>query len=51
MTVPMVTSSTGSSLQRLAEQSWERNAAESVLHYEGGQWTGEQIAGRHRHVL
>jgi long-chain acyl-CoA synthetase len=50
MTAAMVTSSTGSSLQRLAEQSWERNAAGSVLHYEGGQWTGEQIAGRIRRV-
>ena len=50
MTAPMVTSSTGSSLQRLAEQSWQRNAAGAVLHYEGGQWTGEQIAGRIRRV-
>jgi long-chain acyl-CoA synthetase len=50
MTAPMVTRSTGSSLQRLAEQSWERTGAESVLHYEGGSWTGEQIGERIRRV-
>ena len=50
MTAPMVTSSTGSSLQRLAEQSWERTGADSVLHYEGERWTGAQIAERIRRV-
>jgi len=43
---PMVTPPTGASLQRLAEQSWDRLAAGSVLHYEGSQWTGEQLAER-----
>jgi long-chain acyl-CoA synthetase len=47
---PMVTPPTGASLQRLTEQSWDRVAAGSVLHYEGRQWTGEQIAERVRRV-
>jgi long-chain acyl-CoA synthetase len=47
---PMVTPPIGSSLQRLAERSWDRLGAGSVLHYEGSQWTGEQLAGRIRRV-
>jgi long-chain acyl-CoA synthetase len=47
---PMVTPPTGASLQRLAEQSWDRLAAGSVLHYEGSQWTGEELAERVRRV-
>jgi long-chain acyl-CoA synthetase len=47
---PMVTPPIGSSLQRLAEQSWDRLGAGSVLHYEGSQWTGEQLAERIRRV-
>jgi long-chain acyl-CoA synthetase len=47
---PMVTKPTGTSLQRLAEQSWERLGTGSVLHYEGSQWTGDQLAGRVRRV-
>jgi long-chain acyl-CoA synthetase len=50
MTAPLVTSPTGSSLQRLAEQSWDRTAADSLLLFEGGQWTGAQIAERSRRV-
>ena len=50
MTTQMVTPPTGSSLQRLAEQSWDRLGARSVLHYEGGQWTGDQLAERVRRV-
>ena len=46
----MVTRPTGSSLQRLAEESWERVAAGSVLHYEGAQWTGTELAERIRRV-
>ena len=46
----MVTRPTGSSLQRLAEESWERVAAGSVLHYEGTQWTGTELAERIRRV-
>jgi len=47
---PMVTPPTGVSLQRLTEQSWDRLAAGSVLHYEGSQWTGEELAERVRRV-
>ena len=50
MAAPMVTPPTGASLQRLAEQSWDRLAAGSVLHYEGSQWTGEELAERVRRV-
>ena len=50
MAAPMVTSPTGTSLQRLTEQSWDRLAAGSVLHYESGQWTGEELAERVRRV-
>src|SRR5215469_623654 len=46
----MVTSPTGASLQRLTEQSWDRLAAGSVLHYEDSQWTGEELAERVRRV-
>ena len=44
MTSPMVTRATGSSLQRLAEESWDRVAVGSMLHYEGTLWTGAQLA-------
>ena len=50
MPAPMVTPPTGVSLQRLTEQSWDRLAAGSVLHYEGSQWTGEELAERVRRV-
>ena len=50
MSAPMVTRATGSSLQRLAEESWDRVAAGSVLHYEGSHWTGTQLAERIRRV-
>jgi long-chain acyl-CoA synthetase len=46
----MVTSATGTSLQRLAEQAGERNGAQSRLIYEGTEWTGIQLAGRARRV-
>jgi len=46
MTTQMVTSPTGSSLQRLAERSWERTAAGSQLFYEDQNWTGIQLAER-----
>ena len=48
MTTQMVTSPTGSSLQRLAERSWERTAAGSQLYYEDQHWTGIQLAERSR---
>ena len=50
MTSPMVTRATGTSLQRLAEESWDRVAVGSVLHYEGTLWTGAQLAERVRRV-
>ncbi len=50
MTAPMVTAPTGSSLQRLAELSWDRVAAESVLWYEGTAHGGLELAGRIRRV-
>ena len=50
MSAPMVTRATGSSLQRPAEESWDRVAAGSVLHYEGSHWTGTQLTERIRRV-
>jgi len=50
VTAIMVTRATGTSLQRLAEESWDRVAAGSVLHYEGASWTGPELAGRIRRV-
>ena len=50
MTVPAVTRATGSSLQRLAEQAWERTAAGSVMYFEGARWTGLELAGRVRRM-
>ena len=50
MIPPMVTRATGTSLQRLAEESWDRVAVGSVLHYEGTLWTGPQLAERVRRV-
>ncbi len=50
MAAPMVTEATGSSLQRLAERSWERNAAQSSLIYEGREWAGSQLAERTRRL-
>ena len=50
MTVPAVTRATGKSLQRLAEQAWERTAAGSVLYFEGTRWTGLELAERVRRM-
>ncbi len=50
MPAPMVTPPTGRSLQRLAEQSWDRLGARSTLHYEDARWTGDQLAERVRRV-
>jgi long-chain acyl-CoA synthetase len=50
MTVEMVTSATGSSLQRLAEDAWQRTAAESELFYADEHWTGTQLADRSRRL-
>ena len=50
MTVPAVTRATGKSLQRLAEQAWERTAAGSVLYFEGARWTGLELAERVRRM-
>ncbi|MGD0373697.1 MAG: AMP-binding protein [Streptosporangiaceae bacterium] len=50
MAAPMVTRSTGTSLQRLAEQSWDRHAAQTELYYEGERWSGAQLAERIRRV-
>ena len=46
MTTQMVTSATGTSLQRLAEESWERIADGSRLYFEDQEWTGSQLADR-----
>jgi long-chain acyl-CoA synthetase len=46
VTAAMVTQPAGASLQRLAEQAWERNAEESRLYYEDQEWTGTQLAER-----
>jgi len=50
VTAPMVTRATGSSLQRLAQESWDRVGAGSALHYDGAHWTGTQLADRIRRV-
>src|SRR5215467_919701 len=50
VTVPAVTRATGKSLQRLAEQAWERTAAGSVLYFEGARWTGLELAERVRRM-
>jgi long-chain acyl-CoA synthetase len=50
MTAPMVTQATGSSLQQLAEQSWDRVAAGSVLWFEDACLTGSDLAERVRRV-
>jgi long-chain acyl-CoA synthetase len=50
MTAQMVTSATGTSLQRLAEESWERIAGGSRLYFEDQQWTGAQLADRSRRL-
>jgi long-chain acyl-CoA synthetase len=47
---PMVTPPIGTSLQRLAEQSWDRIGSGSLLYYEDECWTGEQLAERVRRV-
>jgi long-chain acyl-CoA synthetase len=49
-TAPMVTRATGTSLPRLAEQSWDRHAAEAELYYEGERWSGAELAARVRRV-
>jgi long-chain acyl-CoA synthetase len=41
---------TGTSLQRLAEQSWDRHAAQTELYYEGERWSGAELAARVRRV-
>jgi long-chain acyl-CoA synthetase len=46
----MVTSATGTTLQRLAEESWERTGAGSHLYYEDQHWTGDQLADRSRRL-
>ena len=39
-------SPTGTSLQRLADQYWQRDAGQSELHFEGRRWTSTELAGR-----
>jgi long-chain acyl-CoA synthetase len=46
----MVTSAGGTSLQRLAEQAWERPGADSVLHFGQQSWTGTELASRSRRL-
>ena len=50
MKSPMLTEPTGSSLQRLAEQAWERFGGESTLHSEDQTFTGLQLAERTRRL-
>ena len=50
MSGQMVTSATGSSLQRLGEEAAERLGGESVLHFEGQAFTGLQQAERSRRL-
>jgi len=44
------TSPTGSSLQRLADDAWERDAGRSQLYFEGRMWTGAELADRSRRL-
>src|SRR3954453_13639043 len=46
----MVTSATGSSLQRLAEASWERTGEDAALVFEGRRWTGAELGRRARRL-
>ena len=41
---------TGASLQRLADQSWQRDAGRSLLYFEGARWTTNQLADRIRRL-
>jgi long-chain acyl-CoA synthetase len=50
MRTDLVTTPTGNSLQRLAEQAWDRLGGESTLHFEGETWTGSQLAERTRRL-
>jgi len=50
MTNSMVTEPTGLSLQRLAEQAWERFGGESRLHFEEQSFTGLDLAARTRRL-
>ncbi|HET7529362.1 MAG TPA: AMP-binding protein [Mycobacteriales bacterium] len=50
MRTDLVTTPTGTSLQRLAEQVRERFGDASTLHFEGETWTGEQLAARTRRL-
>ena len=40
------TSPTGTSLQQLAEQYWQRDGGRSDLHFEGRRWTSTELADR-----
>jgi long-chain acyl-CoA synthetase len=44
------TTPTGSSLQLLAEQAWQRDAGRSELYYEGQRWTSAELADRTRRL-
>jgi len=44
------TTPTGSSLQRLADEAWTRDAGRSELYFEGRRWTGDQLADRVRRL-
>jgi long-chain acyl-CoA synthetase len=48
MATELSTEPTGTSLQRLAEQSWQRIGGESLLIFEGDRFTGAQLAERTR---
>jgi long-chain acyl-CoA synthetase len=50
MTVEMVTSATGTSLQRLAEASWGRTAEGTHVYFEDQHWTGTQLTERTRRL-
>ena len=50
MTTAMVTRPTGTSLQCLTEQAWERLGTESLLRFEGDAFTGAELAMRARRL-
>jgi len=41
---------TGTSLQRLADQYWQRDAGQSELYFEGRRWTSAELADRARRL-
>ncbi|HEY2505397.1 MAG TPA: AMP-binding protein [Streptosporangiaceae bacterium] len=48
--VQLPTSPTGTSLQRLADEAWARDAGRSLTYFEGQRWTSAELADRARRL-